>query len=332
VKLSKLLNFSFSSAVLALALAACGTTTLGGGGTGTGGDGAGGGGTGGGNNACSDPNPAGCKVTGCEPGFICANEGCSSSSCFCDPESGGWGCTDDCNGGTCVPDTGACSEPNPEGCKSQGCPAGQTCDVNQGCAPSVCFCDADTGTWGCTEDCGGGVCVPDQPLTCATPNPEGCVDNGCPAGQTCDVNQGCNPTDCQCDPDTGSWVCTKDCGGGTCVPDAIACEDPNPAGCKQTGCKAGEVCADVGCTPSVCGCDPQTGEWICTADCGGGTCVPADPGTCPGPNPQGCMNKGCPDGQKCVQQGCAPSVCNCDAQTGSWFCTADCGGGVCVAP
>ena len=31
------------------------------------------------------------------------------------------------------------------------------------CVPSSCFCDDNSGVWGCTEDCGGGTCVPINP-------------------------------------------------------------------------------------------------------------------------------------------------------------------------
>ena len=46
--------------------------------------------------------------------------------------------------------------------------------------------------------------------------------------------------------------------------------------CPPTGCPPEQVCdTSVGCVPSTCSCDPATGDVICTADCGGGTCVPA---------------------------------------------------------
>ncbi|WP_437735549.1 leucine-rich repeat domain-containing protein [Sorangium sp. So ce1335] len=107
---------------------------------------------------------------------------------------------------------------------------------------------------------------------CRGPDPTGCKTQGCPAGQTC-VDEGCAPSSCECDPATGTWYCTDDCGGGTCVPDEPACRGPNPAGCKAQGCPAGQTCVDEGCTPSSCECDPATGTWYCTDDCGGGTCV-----------------------------------------------------------
>ena len=52
---------------------------------------------------------------------------------------------------------------------------------------------------------------------------------------------------------------------------------PNPAGCRSTGCPGGMVCdTRARCVPSSCGCNPRTGNWTCTSDCGGGVCVPAN--------------------------------------------------------
>lgn len=49
------------------------------------------------------------------------------------------------------------------------------------------------------------------------PSPAGCVSTGCPSGMLCDTNVGCRPSGCGCDAETGTWTCTADCGGGTCV-------------------------------------------------------------------------------------------------------------------
>lgn len=54
------------------------------------------------------------------------------------------------------------------------------------------------------------------------------------------------------------------------------CRGPSPAGCRQNGCGEGMVCVrNSACVPSSCGCDPSTGQWTCTSDCGGGVCMPA---------------------------------------------------------
>ena len=62
---------------------------------------------------CSTPNPSGCFQNGCADGFECVDFGnssyaefCISSSCNCDESfiyQAEWFCTDDCNGGTCIP-------------------------------------------------------------------------------------------------------------------------------------------------------------------------------------------------------------------------------------
>ena len=66
-----------------------------------------------------------------------------------------------CTDGNC--ELAYCYDENPEGCFSSGCPEGYQCinDPNN-CTPSSCFCDESNfyGNWSCTEDCGGGTCVP----------------------------------------------------------------------------------------------------------------------------------------------------------------------------
>jgi hypothetical protein len=63
---------------------------------------------------CDGPNPAGCFDSGCQDGYECIDFGnsgyadfCVASSCFCDEDfiyQTYWTCTEDCNGGTCVPE------------------------------------------------------------------------------------------------------------------------------------------------------------------------------------------------------------------------------------
>lgn len=66
---------------------------------------------------------------------------------------------------------------------------------------------------------------------------------------------------------------------------------PSPAGCKATGCPDGLVCETAGsCRPSSCSCNPETGHWMCTRDCGGGMCVPA-PRPAPAPTPPGSTDR-----------------------------------------
>ena len=133
--------------------------------------------------------------------------------------------------------------------------------------------------------------------------------------------------------------CEAGCAGvaieseGRCPPTS-KCDDPNPAGCVRTGCPDGEVCFRDGtqCIPSACACNAETGSWICTDDCGGGVCI-GGPGECPGSNPAGCGSQmPCPDGEVCFRDGmqCISTACSCDSETGSWICTDDCGGGICI--
>jgi len=63
------------------------------------------------------------------------------------------------------------------------------------------------------------------------------------------------------------------CIDGICI--SSYCMSDNPAGCYQTGCDVGYDCIinENECVPSWCGCDGFYGEWFCTEDCGGGSCV-----------------------------------------------------------
>lgn len=285
--------------------------------------------------SCEGANPEGCALAGCPPRHVCATEGvpCVPSVCECHEETGQWLCSDDCGGGICVPEPPACPGTNPQGCLEGDCPVGEHCVQHLGvCLPSLCTCHEETGQWLCADDCGGGVCEP-IPEACPGPNPQGCVNTGCPDGLECTQELGaCVPSVCTCHEDSGVWLCSTDCGGGVCTAPDIPCEGENPQGCASTGCPDGEHCMvlpDV-CVPSYCSCDTALGTWRCTLDCHGGTCVPEEE-VCDGPNPQGCVTTGCPDGQLCdFPEGlCVPSRCECDEDSGQWICTDDCNGGVC---
>ncbi len=79
--------------------------------------------------------------------------------------------------------------------------------------------------------------------------------------------------------DCMQWVCDcsampyAQCIDGSCT--SAYCMSDNPAGCFQTGCDEGYECiVDPNeCVPSWCGCDGFYGDWFCTEDCGGGSCV-----------------------------------------------------------
>jgi hypothetical protein len=223
---------------------------------------------------CDEPNPQGCRDTGCPDGQVCQLDlpgACIPSSCECDPDTGIWACTEDCGGGACVEDEPpGCIGPNPGGCRNQGCPDGLRCslDLEDGCAPSSCGCDEDTGMWLCTADCGGGVCVEDDGDACDGPSPAGCRMNGCPGGQRCsmDIEDGCAPSSCQCM--NGFWACTRDCGGGVCVPG----DDP---AANQWYLTCGDpVCRGHQADPNVPPCEGEVAGNPCNAP--GRMCDPID--------------------------------------------------------
>ncbi len=63
------------------------------------------------------------------------------------------------------------------------------------------------------------------------------------------------------------------CLSGSCQ--LVSCNEPNPAGCFQTGCPDGYECVfdTQDCTSSSCYCQNNNDFWTCTEDCGGGTCL-----------------------------------------------------------
>lgn len=59
--------------------------------------------------------------------------------------------------------------------------------------------------------------------------------------------------------------------------------------------------------------------------------VAPTPSRC-GASPAGCRRDAdCQGAMRCVRSDrCLPSTCSCDARTGDWTCTSDCGGGICM--
>lgn len=102
-------------------------------------------------------------------------------------------------------------------------------------------------------------------------------------------------------------------GGGSST-GAGLCDDFVPPGCIDKGCPDDQVCnTEIECVPSACGCDPATGDVICTADCGGGTCVPAcEPLVC---------DLECKHGFKKDENGC--EICECAEEPLGCGCAID---------
>lgn len=298
----------------------------------------------------------------CRDGERCVRGvGCNPSACGCDPSNGSVVCTADCGGGVCrradagVPDAGAgfCRGFVPPCTSSAQCGPGRECRRDPGqCSPSACFCDPQTGSIVCTEDCGGGVCGVPGPDAGVRPDGGVCQgfrapcssDPQCLRGERCvRPPNTCLPSSCACGP--SGIVCTADCNGKICqVEDAgvsprdagVLCLGFVPPCVTNAQCGPGNVCARPpgSCIPSACGCDPSSGAINCTADCGGGVCRPGAPdaGACVGFVAPCSSNAQCGPGTTCQRDanGCTPSACGCDPGSGAIVCTADCGGGVCA--
>jgi hypothetical protein len=123
-------------------------------------------------------------------------------------------------------------------------------------------------------------------------------------------------------------ACEADTGGEFC-------EDFDYTVCTADGdCGEGRRCDRRDCVSSTCGCDPETGDIFCTADCrlDAGVCVD-DAGFCEGFDYTTCdSDEQCGRGRHCELSDCVASRCECDSESGGVFCTEDCGGGagVCV--
>ena len=193
-------------------------------------------------------------------------------------------------------------------------PVGKCCDAatepgadgNPFCFEGHACCP--DGTWACsigdgqTFPCGGELIQGPFGEAC-----EACCDPAlepgtgglpsCIEGATCCAN--------------GDWSCNQANGQPSC--DAVGavcavefCADFTQPGCIQDGCPEGQVCdPTVGCNPSYCACDPETGGVICTDDCGGGTCVPEPVGKCcdAATEPGADGNPFCFEGHACCPDG-----------------------------
>lgn len=225
---------------------------------------------------CSRQKTAGCRSNAdCEQGQVCKDDpdSCDPATCVC--VEGTWQC-EGCDGTVCMeraPDE--CEPRDPPLCDEDAdCAEDQVCKERPGeCDPSSCSCD--DGTWGCTADCNGSVCVNEASSNdCEPRDPPLCeTDADCGENEVCKERpDSCDPSNCGCT-EQGDWNCTRDCGGTVCVPTDNACPGENPAGCSSDEeCGEGQICEETpNCVSSTCSCDG--GSWVCTDDCGGGECV-----------------------------------------------------------
>jgi len=118
----------------------------------------------------------------------------------------------------------------------------------------------------------------------------GCAtDADCPVGNECRTPEAptCG-TSCRCTP--RGMECAESCATfQQCLPrrtdggvDGGLCATFEPPCSSSAQCGPGRACLRHAneCNPSACGCDPQNGAIICTADCGGSRCtVLSDGGT-----------------------------------------------------
>jgi hypothetical protein len=270
---------------------------------------------------CTEPNPAGCVVTGCDDGEVCdPRQGCTSSACDC--MDGEWVCTPDCAGGLCMPAGAACerdadcafgSQWCVDGacvdCDNSGtacflaCTEGEELEERNGCHPCNCVpvneCQSDA-------DCSEGVCQPGQQclMMCPLGDPSCCYGNQCVPG-----SGGACSSDSDCEPGK-EW-----CEGGRCV----TC-DNSGLQCKL-GCEEGEE-LEVRNECHPCNCVPIS-DCRSDADCGEGLiCQPGQECVfiCPAGDPSCCF------GNRCV--GGSGALCTTDEDCG--FGAEWCEGGRCV--
>ena len=265
---------------------------------------------------------------------------CDNSAIVCDlacPDGYGFVSRNGCTPCECVPLPGPCDGPNPAGCSSVGCPAGEICQPTGDavCLPSSCFCDEASASWICTDDCGGGgTCEPAEPGECDS-------DDDCEIYSIC-MDGTCTEIGC---PDVWDPVCGVDgtTYGNACEARANHVEIAYAGECRDDGCTGdrqcpvGELCLDGVCEgvdcpaiyAPVCGVDGNTYGNACSARLAhvevayDGECRTTTECT---------SDDDCPVGQACFDDGnCYPigcpdiwdPVCGVDGRTYGNACEAD---------
>lgn len=261
----------------------------------------------------TDPNAAGGNGSGgggsfntCTPDCgdrVCGQDGCGDVCGTCDAGSL-------CSKGACV-DEASCADT----CESTGsvcgticgaecgtCATGSTCSSEQLCVDSTVDTCTDTCASAgllCGEVCGVscGTCADGESCTdgaCVAGSSPNCVEDGCPAGDTC------NQTTGECETPTGTGdVCT------TCGADSDC-----PGGWSCISLVSGKVCLEPCTTNDAC----DTG-WSCVGS--PSVCTPDISYSC-----DGCVSAGCPDGQTCDPESgeCAVPGGLCEPCTENWHC------------
>lgn len=161
--------------------------------------------------------------------------------------------------------------PDPSGCSMDSCGRGATCVVDPDeCRSTGCACEESSGSWVCTPDCGGGVCV--AAADCPEASDPVCDQRGTTWRNACEaaragatsVTRGACAAVCNVDEDCPAEI--GFCGGGGCQ----ACAPFDASTCAP--CSRGWVFeARNGCLS--CTCVPLR-ECEAHADCEeGGRCV-----------------------------------------------------------
>ncbi len=185
-------------------------------------------------------------------------------------------------------------------------------------------------------DCATCAAVP----SCATSETGHWSESGCPADASCRAVTVCGST-IWCS-DTGG--ADPACGSGE-TEHAREEDCPADSSCREvTDCGGTIWCSDTATCAGYPSCDsgetehsrweecPADGSCREVSECGATIWCSSSPEvTCAGRNPEGCLSSGCAPGFHCdTTMGSAPSACECSPESGSWACTPDVSGGVCV--
>lgn len=101
------------------------------------------------------------------------------------------------------------------------------------------------------------------------PSPDGTAVDAAPddAPDAAPLEDAAAPPDADAPPEDDALAAAVDAASG--------CTAPNPSGCNELGCPAGEICLPGGELPAGCTCDPALDAWSCERPTFGGYCKPA---------------------------------------------------------